>query len=138
MWITVKFSELWFIFCLGQPKSIKRHFPGHHIQSWRKFKDFLRTSTKILKLFKEKWNSTTFQGLLLKLKNFSRLCEPCGRRRNLIPESSEKTLSTTWESNSRPYEILFRCSGHWATGGSMGSRDRECERPSVQQMYQKA
>ena len=39
--ITVKFSELWFIFCLGQPKS-KEHFPSHYIQSWRKFKDFSR------------------------------------------------------------------------------------------------
>ena len=41
--ITFKFSDLWFIFCLGQPKSIKKHFPGHYIQSWRKFKDFSRT-----------------------------------------------------------------------------------------------
>ena len=131
MQIPFKFSELWFIFCLEQPKSIKRHFPGHHFQSWRKFKDFARTSTKILKLFKGKWNSTTFQWLLLKFKNFSILCEPCGRRRNLTPESSEKTLCTTWESNSRPYEFLFRCSSHWVTGGSMVSRDRECERLSV-------
>ena len=46
MSITFKFSGLWFILCLGQPtKSIKKYFPGHYIQSWRKFKDFSRTST---------------------------------------------------------------------------------------------
>ena len=32
---------------------------------------------KIQGLFKEKWNSRTFQGLPLKFKDFSRLCEPC-------------------------------------------------------------
>ena len=32
---------------------------------------------KIQELFKEKWNSRTFQGLPLKFKDFSRLCEPC-------------------------------------------------------------
>ena len=31
---------------------------------------------KIQGLFKEKWNSRTFQGLPLKFKDFSRLCEP--------------------------------------------------------------
>ena len=30
-----------------------------------------------LRTFKEKWNSRTFQGLLLKFKGFSRLCGPC-------------------------------------------------------------
>ena len=33
--------------------------------------------TEIQGLFKEKWNSRTFQGLPLKFKDFSRLCEPC-------------------------------------------------------------
>ena len=33
-------SKLCFIFCLGQAKSIKKHFPGHYIQSWRKSKEF--------------------------------------------------------------------------------------------------
>ena len=37
------------------------------------FKDLHRNSG----LFKEKWNSRTFQGLPLKFKDFSRLCEPC-------------------------------------------------------------
>ena len=46
------FPELWFIFCPRQAKSIKEHFPGHYIQSWRKFKDFLRTSPKIQGLLK--------------------------------------------------------------------------------------
>ena len=32
---------------------------------------------KIQGLFKEKWNSRTFQALPLKCKDFSRLCEPC-------------------------------------------------------------
>ena len=32
---------------------------------------------KIQGLFKEKWNSKTFQGLPIKFKDFSRLCEPC-------------------------------------------------------------
>ena len=32
---------------------------------------------KIQGLFKEKWNSRTFQGLPLKFKDFSRLCKPC-------------------------------------------------------------
>ena len=31
---------------------------------------------KIQGLFKEKWNSRTFQGLPLKFSDFSRLCEP--------------------------------------------------------------
>lgn len=39
-------------------------------------KDFSRTYTQIQGLFKEKWNSRTFQGLPLKFKDFSRLCEP--------------------------------------------------------------
>ena len=52
---------------LGQPKSIKKILsrPLHS-----KLK-------KIQGLFKEKWNSRTFQGLPLKFKDFSRLCEPC-------------------------------------------------------------
>ena len=32
---------------------------------------------KITGLFKEKWNSRTFQELPLKFKDFSRLCKPC-------------------------------------------------------------
>ena len=32
---------------------------------------------KIQRLFKEKWNSRTFQGLPLKFKDFLRLCKPC-------------------------------------------------------------
>ena len=32
---------------IEQPKSIKKHFPGHYIQSWRKFKDFSRTCIEI-------------------------------------------------------------------------------------------
>ena len=54
------------MFCLGEPKSIKKHFPGHYIQRLFKdlrrnlrtfqgkmeFKDFSRTSPKIQGLFK--------------------------------------------------------------------------------------
>ena len=63
-------------FCLGQSKCIKKFFPHHYIQSWRKFKTFSRTCTEIKGLFKEKWNSRTFEGLPLKFKDFSRLSEP--------------------------------------------------------------
>ena len=37
------------------------------------FKDLHRN----LRTFQGKWNSRTFQGLPLKFKDFSRLCEPC-------------------------------------------------------------
>ena len=53
MQITFKFSELGFIFCLGQPKSIK--------------KKSLQATT-----FKVEENSRTFQGLTQKFKDFSR------------------------------------------------------------------
>jgi len=33
-------------------KKHQKHLPGHYIQSWRKFKDFSRTSPKIQGLFK--------------------------------------------------------------------------------------
>ncbi len=58
-------------------------FRPHYIQSWRKFKDFSRTCTQIQGLFKEKWNSRTFQGLPLKFKDFSRLCKPCIQTRQI-------------------------------------------------------
>ena len=57
-----------------------------HILSWttKKHKKKLLSRPlhsklkKIQGLFKEKWNSRTFQGLPLKFKDFSsRLCEPC-------------------------------------------------------------
>ena len=45
------FSKSYDLDCLGQPKSIKKnlkkHFPGHYIQSRRKFKDFSRTCPAI-------------------------------------------------------------------------------------------
>ena len=63
MQITFNFSELWFIFGLGQPRSIlKKHFPGHYILSQRKFnpfqglvqefKDFSMTPSNMQGLFK--------------------------------------------------------------------------------------
>ena len=60
-----KFSELCFIFCLGQPNSIKKHFPGYYIQRGGKFKDFSRTHTEIRTFLR------TFQGKL-EFKDFSR------------------------------------------------------------------
>ena len=59
------FSKLWFIFCLGQPKSISR-------QLHSKLK-------KIQGLFK--------QGLPLKFKGFSRLCKPCLRQFLCVKET---------------------------------------------------
>ena len=47
------------------------------ISLWRKFKDFSRPYRGIQGLFKDFWHSRTFQGLTLKFKDFSRLCEPC-------------------------------------------------------------
>ena len=52
MWITFKFSELWFIFCHRQPKSIKNTFQA----------------TK----FKVEENSRNFQGLAEKFQDFSK------------------------------------------------------------------
>ena len=52
MWITFKFSELWFIFCLRQPKSIKSTFQA----------------TK----FKVEENSRNFQRLPQTFKDFSK------------------------------------------------------------------
>ena len=48
MQITINCSELWFTLCsvFDNPKSIKKHFLGHHVQSWRKFKEFSRTCTE--------------------------------------------------------------------------------------------
>ena len=39
--------------CLGQPKSIIKHFPRHYIQSWKKFKDFSRSYTEIQRNFQD-------------------------------------------------------------------------------------
>ena len=43
------------------------------------FKDLHRN----LRTFKGKWNSRTFQGLPLKFKDFSNLCEPCVGKRTV-------------------------------------------------------
>ena len=50
---------------LGQPKSIKKHFPGQYIQSWKKFKDLHR-------------NLKTFQGLPLKFKGLFKTVRALG------------------------------------------------------------
>ena len=56
-----------------------------YILSWKKVSKntFQVTTFKVEEnsrpfrgLFKEKWNARTFQGLSLKFKDFSRLCEP--------------------------------------------------------------
>ena len=44
---------------------------------WGKFKDFSRPYSGIQGLFKDFWQSRTFQGFTTKYKDFSRLCEPC-------------------------------------------------------------
>ena len=61
---------------LDNQKPLEKHFPGHYIHSLRKFKDFSRTCIEIEGLLRGKWNSMTFQGLPLKLKDFLRLCKP--------------------------------------------------------------
>ena len=63
-------------FCLGQPKSIEKHFPGSH--------------------FKEKKNPRTFQGLPLKFKDFSRLWKPCNLRLN----TTNFILTNSWPCNT--------------------------------------
>ena len=56
MEITINFSELWFMLWLWNPKSIiKKNTFQATIQSWRKFKDFSRTSPTV------PYNSRTFQ-----------------------------------------------------------------------------
>ena len=37
---------------LGKQKALKKHFPGHYFQSWRKFKDFSRSHPRIQGLVK--------------------------------------------------------------------------------------
>ena len=53
-------------------KIIKKHFPGHYIQSTRKFKKFQGLTWK----FKDFSRKNGIQGLPLKFKDFSRLCKP--------------------------------------------------------------
>ena len=52
--IAINFSELWFIFCLGQPKSIKK-LPGSKHSELKKIQEFSRTPPKIQGLFKTMW-----------------------------------------------------------------------------------
>jgi len=42
----------------------------------KKIQGLFKACTEISGLFKEKWSSGTLQGLPLKFKGFSRLCEP--------------------------------------------------------------
>lgn len=49
----------------GQPK---QHFSGHYNAKLENVHGILRTCTEILRLFKGKWNSPTFQGLRPKIQ----------------------------------------------------------------------
>ena len=76
---------------LDNQKTLKT-LPGHNIPSWRKFKALHR-------------NLRTFQGLSMKFKDFSRLCEPCVDRRGwgnlvlreLIPVSPPRGDASPWQ-----------------------------------------
>ena len=55
--------------CLGQPKSTKKHFPGHYIQSWKKIQGLFKDLHRNLK---------TFQGLSLKFKGLYKTVRTLG------------------------------------------------------------
>ena len=62
------------------------------ILCWRKFKDFSRPYIGIQGLLKDVWQSRTFQGLTLKYKDFSRLCEPCHKHNT--PKTDPKIIES--------------------------------------------
>ena len=62
----VPLSELWLIFCLGQPKSIKTTFQATTFKNEENLRPFQGLAQKL----------RTFQGLSLKFKDFSRWCPP--------------------------------------------------------------
>ena len=92
MQITFNFSELWFIFCLGQPKSILKKALSRPLH----FK-----SKKISALFKDLYrNLRTFQWLPLIFKDFSRLCQPWKRWRIKL----QRYISTFFGQRDGPRE----------------------------------
>ena len=92
MQITFNFSELWFIFCLGQPKSILKKALSRPLH----FK-LMKFSALIKDLYR---NLRTFQWLPLKFKDFSRLCQPW--KRWLI--KLQRYISTFFWTARRPRE----------------------------------
>ena len=60
---------------LDNQKALKNSFQAATF----KVEENSRTCTEIYGVFKEKWNSRTFQGLPLKFKGFSKLCDPVNK-----------------------------------------------------------
>ena len=65
-------------------KHKKKLFPGHYIQSWKKFKDFSRTSPKIQGLLKTVWTLCGYYPVSFEsfLKYFIWRSDPCTTLRN--------------------------------------------------------
>jgi len=92
MEITINFSELRFKFCLWRPKSIKKYFPGHFIQSWRKFKDFSTTSTK----FKDLSKKNGIQGLFKTVRTLLFLTSHFAVKQIVESKNVGSFLRLTW------------------------------------------
>ena len=83
MWMNgIKYDNYIWYPVLDNQKASKNTFQATTVHS--KVEENSRTFLKdlhgnLLGLFKEKWNSRTFQGFSLKFKDLSRLCEPCNK-----------------------------------------------------------